>query len=146
MRAILARDEAQALVRSQFPERLNYRYPCNFTETDDKCDITVEIKYNPQPIGGFNRTGQHLYRKWMGDSFQNFPNNVVINDHLDKEAYPIGIYHLNRVPCTCPTPLKKLSQQIQSLFGKKITQANCKVHTKEFDVYLRSNHPLFKKR
>ncbi len=145
MRAILLRDESQALIRSQFPKHLNYIYPCDFAESEDKCEITIEIKYNSDPIGGFNRTGQHLYRKWIGGYLETFLNNLMINDHLDMQDYPIGIYHLNRVPCTCSSSLKKLSQRIQSLFGKKITQANCRVHKKEFDVYLRSNHPLFKK-
>lgn len=141
----LRRDEAQTLLRSQFPEILNYRYPCDFTESKDTCDITVDIKYTPAHVEGFHRMGQQPYHKWIGGSLRTFSNNLVITNH-HKDDYPIGTYHLNRVSCTCPSFLQKMQNQIQSLFGKKITQANCRAHdTKEFDVYLRSNFRLFKK-
>lgn len=113
---LYSREQAQALLRSQFPEVLFYRYPCDFAESEDHFGISVKI--NDQP------------------------SSIAINNHLDEEYLPNGIYHLNRVSCTCPSPLKKLARQLQSLFTQKITKKNCRVHTKEFDVYLRSNQPL----
>lgn len=85
MKFYINRDEVHALIRSQFPDMLFYRYPCDFGESEDNSGITVKI--NDEPL-----------------------SSVVINNHLDEDYLPIGIYHLNRVSCSCPSPLKKLSQ------------------------------------
>lgn len=117
MRHIESRRSIYDQIEKQFPtEHLHYKYACDFTESKNNCDISIAI--NPQP------------------------SPIAITNHLDEDYLPIGIYHLNRVYCSCPSPLKRVSQQIQSLFRKKITKQNCRVHTKEFDVYLRSNQPL----
>lgn len=113
---IYSREEIHASIRSQFPETLFYRYPCDFAASKNNCGISVAINEQPSPI--------------------------VLHNHLDKESLPIGTYHLNRVSCSCPSPLKRLSRQIQSVFGKKLTKKECRVHSKEFDVYLRSNQSL----
>jgi len=121
MKFYVNRDEVQALIRKQFPEILYYRYPCDFTELEDNCDIIVKINDQPLPP-------------------------MVINNHLDENFLPNGTYYLNRISCSCPSTVKRLSQKIRSLFRKKVAKNNCKVHSKEFDVYLRSNQPLsFKK-
>lgn len=113
---IYSREEIHASIRSQFPKTFPHKYPCDFAASKNHCGISVEIHEQPTPI--------------------------VINNHLDEDYLPIGTYHLNRVSCSCPSPLKRVSRQIQSLFRKKITKKECRVHSKEFDVYLRSNQPL----
>lgn len=145
MMGFLRRSQEEALLRSHAPERLYYSYPCDFTESEDTWDISIDIKYTSRPVEGFHHIGQHPYHKWIGDSLRTFTNNLVIANHL-KNDYLIGTYYLNRISCTCPFFLKKIRDQIRSLFGKTITQTDCRFHNKEFDVYLRSTHPLFKKK
>ena len=118
MNLCIPRKKFHASQTSYFEKNLFFKYPCDLVESGKKCDIIVEIKDQP--------------------------TDIQINHHMGQEYLPFGIYHLNRVPCTCSH--SKILRQIEILFRKKVTNENCKVHNKEFDVYLRSNWPLsFKK-
>lgn len=145
MAGSLRTNPLEALTRSPSPETLYYKYPCDLTESEDTYDIRIDIRCTSRPVEGFHRIGHHPYHKRIRGSLRVFTNNLVITNHLNND-YPIGTYYLNRISCICPSFLKKVQDRIQSLFGKKITQTDCRMHNKEFDVYLRSTHPLFKKK
>ncbi|MGL4348409.1 MAG: hypothetical protein ACRCSV_03000 [Chlamydiales bacterium] len=121
MKFYINRDEVHALIRSQFPDMLFYRYRCDFAESEDSSGITVKI--NDEPI-----------------------SSVVINNHLEEDYLPIGIYHLNRVSCSSPSPLKKLSQQIQSLFREKVIKKTVEYTTKSLMCILDQISPYLSRR
>lgn len=108
----IPRNESDLSQISHFEKTLSYKYPCDLVEPGINCGITVELN--------------------------NEHTSMEIKKLLDERDLPFGIYYLNRVPCTC-SYLLRLSRKIQALFRKKVTETNCRVHNKEFDVYLRSN-------
>lgn len=120
MNLCLSRNEIHQSERIYFRKILEYRYPCDIFESGTKSSFIVKIKEQPTAI--------------------------EINNHQHEEYLPFGTYHLQRVFCTC-SHVDKISRKIKWLFRIKITQpTNCRVHNKEFDVYLRSNQPIsFKK-
>lgn len=79
-----------------------------------------------------------------------FPNPIALTDPLNNTYLPVGTYDLEYVSCSCPSLLREMRHKIESLFRKEVLQSNCcRVHTKKFDVYLRSNQKLssiFKKK
>lgn len=108
----IPRNESDLSQISHFEKTLPYKYPCDLVEPGIKCGVIVEL--NDQPT------------------------SIEIKKLLDEKDLPFGIYYLNLVPCTCSCFLR-ISRKIQALFRKKVTETNCRVHNKEFDVYLRSN-------
>lgn len=111
----IPRNESDLSQISDFEKTLLHEYPCDLVEPGEKCGIIVEL--NDQSI------------------------SIDIKKLLDEKDLPYGIYYLNLVPCTCSCFLR-ISRKVQALFNKEVSKTNCRVHNKEFDVYLRSDQSL----
>lgn len=151
MVGIVPQYQLEALTRDQVPKILNFKYPCAFAKSKDICDITVEIKGAPRDTdkSTIYPTGNYPIYVRIGGTDKVFPNPIALN-HLNGTYLPVGAYDLEYISCSCPSFFREMRHKIQSLFRKRILQMNCcRVHTKKFDVYLRSNQNLssiFKKK
>lgn len=145
MVGIIPKYQSEALTRDYYPEMLNFKYPCALVNSKDRCDITVEIRENPRNIDRsvIHPTGNYPIYMKIGKKDRKFSNPIALNNLLNNVYLPVGTYHLEYVSCSCPSFLREMQHKIHSLFGEKVLQMNCcRVHTKKFDVYLRSNQNL----
>lgn len=139
------KNQSRVLTDDQFPENLYYRYPCTFAKSKDMCDIIVEVTREPKDNGSseFYSTGNYPITMETREQRYRISNPIALNTLLNNTYLPTGTYHLECVSCSCPSFLTKIQHTISSIFRKKTLQTNhCRVHNKNFDVYLRSNQSL----